>query len=284
MTTHAELLKEAWDLAGRLDYRNTGADVTTQGAANTLRTLVDLVEGLDMCLDECNKSIAELVNTVEQRNAIIIEMTAACVTCDENIGAFVGEYPSKTLSEFNTGWDELHAARHLARRAAKLAEPNMLTPPGYAEFRDRAKTLMETTSELNKEEALAMIDTECGEQSLPVVLMHANREAARIIEKQIKDLPFGNLPSASIALGRCLDEILRMPEPPPTEVAMRVVSAPNGRWKWHGCFGGEWVTVSEEDGRSCLTQSSAREAGELRLAALSDRLGVPLVAVWKDGE
>ncbi len=44
MSKHSELTKEAYGLAGRLDYRNTEGNLTVRGAATMLRTLADIVK------------------------------------------------------------------------------------------------------------------------------------------------------------------------------------------------------------------------------------------------
>lgn len=74
-------------------------------------------------------------------------------------------------------------------------------------------------------------------------------------------------------------------EPPPTEVAMRLIrpTEKTGYWTWECCLAGLYMAVSQrEPCRYCRIENEARRDGDLWLAEVGKQLGIKLVAKWEE--
>jgi hypothetical protein len=263
MTDHAELLKGARKLADTLglmgDYPKNIA---------MLRTLADTVEQQDALLESGRTNrhadaltIRALATLVEKQRTIIAETTAACVTCDEAITNLLTSLEDVVIERGSPRGRELHGrelhtARHLARRAVKLAEPK----------RDVEETLAEATT---KYDALLrrLGDTTNQPPEVPVLSPTEQVEYDQFLPIIAK-----------------LGAEAEKPPAPLVEVAMRVTHPTQHEWGWECFLGGRWITQPERYGAFWATESAMMEDAYTWLAALSKQLGVPLVAVWKDGE
>lgn len=133
------------------------------------------------------------------------------------------------------------ALDNLAKEHDRVIASIQPEPPGYSEFRDRAKAVVEAGAKLSREEALALVDAECGEQPAPVTAEPA----------------------------------------PPIEVAMRTVLTTWNRFLWEARIGDLWIAAAKGTGRRFETAALAQSDGNTWLAALSAQLGVLLVGVWE---
>lgn len=301
---HSRLVEEARAAARRI---NDSLD------AEAICTLALIVEQQDV-------TIARLSEAADKPDPVRAELVAACVTCDEATQKIRTMYPMLPTCERKL-WDTLYAAGERAGRAAKLAEPKgdhvdaasqPSEPPGYAEFRERAKTVVEAGSQVSREEALEMIDAECGEPGIPTPPGYTGPELPRIIDvvdgwvtkcNQIRDQvitlrsTMRNVvrahrfskpaPPIAIEAARRDDEFLRrlqeIARPPPIEIEMRVVDTCD-KWTWEIYLVGRWTLARQlEDERVAYFPGPtlAQDNGDAWLAALSRHLGVPLEGKWE---
>ena len=70
--------------------------------------------------------------------------------------------------------------------------------------------------------------------------------------------------------------------PPPVKVEMRVTQG--NRHLWEARIGDLWITAAPGTNYRFSSAALAQETGNAWLAALGKKLGVPLEAVWKNGE
>lgn len=297
MNEHAELLKEARELADREDrdcfiYR-----------AKTIRDLADLVEQQDKAQAESFKSVREqvkkdnaelfnvLVEEIEQQDKVISETVAACKTCDEAIGRLLS-HPFAVGND-SADWCNLRAARHLARCVAKLAKPKShVEHPSPPTNWDRYHDLLDimTTRGLSSDERLKY------ERFLPIIAK-LDAEEGEAGNVALDDLVKGHeRVVASIArltaAVHAAAEQHRKPVPPsapPVEVAMRLIGPAGNEATWQALIGGMWFSAASCDDRTFYDSSElatviAYRHGAAWLVALGKQLGVHLVAVWKDGE
>lgn len=73
----------------------------------------------------------------------------------------------------------------------------------------------------------------------------------------------------------------KQPPAPPIAVEMRLLSTCSGSWLWQCRLANMWITECDKE-RPCgySSEAVAARAGAIGLAALSEQLGVPLVAKW----
>ena len=223
MSEHSELLKDARELANY--YR--GGLLPEFQLAVMIGTLADLVEAYA-------KSQPELV--------------AACKTCDADITQFLEPHPEKGAGL----WNRLDAARHLARRAAKLAEPE----------RDAVEQTMAEATTKYDDLLKWLADDDTTNQVDPLAAEEAELEAD---------------------LAEAAKQPISVPAPP-IEVEMRVTHPAKYEWGWECQLCHRWLTIPDCEGIFYVAEDIAKLCGQKWLAALSDQLGVPLVAVWEDGD
>lgn len=325
MSEHAELLKEARGLASRLDYMNTGAKLIPRNAATTIRTLADIVKQQDKAQAESLKGVREqvkkdnaelfnvLVEEIEQQDKTLAETVTACKACDEVIRRVISVLEGGTpLEPGSQGAYELEAAAYAARNAIKPEKEPPSTLPGLIEDTFAAHRtpgpLMTGEAKLAEPKGDEVTADEfkwaCESARVPPTpsgYSGFRDRVTSIIGKRIQDLPFGNQPSASVELGRCLDDVLRVPltnesmavtseQPAPlVEVEMRLIGTAGNEATWQALIGGMWFSAASCDDRTFYNSSElatviAYRHGNAWLAALSQQLDVRLVAVWKDGE
>lgn len=129
---------------------------------------------------------------------------------------------TEKLSQADPHDDRVQSLRRPTEPAPMVGGQGMPTPPGYTEFQDDPDGVVTAGQ--------GLIDAECGEPPAPPDYAEFRDQVTLIIEKRIQDLPFGNQPSASLELGRCLDDVLRIPvgcaEPaPPVKSAIAEMMA-----------------------------------------------------------
>lgn len=130
----------------------------------------------------------------------------------------------------------------------------------------------------------AMID-----QTGSLLVRWHNLTVARDLASRVATLAKPEAPDDHATTLRKLAECAEQPEPA-VEVAMRVRGALRQGFLWEFFCGGIWVKPNFCDRERYyaptprLAHDQARKAGCSWLAALSDQLGVPLVAVWEEGE
>jgi hypothetical protein len=248
---HDELLKVARGLANTLDGDETQRKPGLPWeSAKWLHPLAPILR--------------EMANLVEEQDAALAELRAACVTCDEAIQEFRMHYPSRHRQL----WEKLQAAGRLARRAAereliakarKSGHPTFKVPPCID---DECGTCARESDNRPPESPWSAIDDPFAPEPAP-------EYAGPPLPLGVADMPYKT-------------EVLAEPVPA-IEVAMRCAGHAAGGWAWQACIGNHWIEPRHTDeGHAFAETEFAVEDGNAWLAALGKQLGVPLVAVWKD--
>jgi hypothetical protein len=270
MNKHANLLKEARDVADNVDaiyHTNKPGVITTP-----LRALADIVEQQDARLVECGRALVDATNSKA-------ELAAACVACDEAISQLILKYEPISPDKYTPKpWSDARAARNLARRVVKLAEPESNAKD------DRAKSLVAETLRAdatgNYDELLKRLAEAKGDTT-----ERPSEPPAPRLADAVDDLvaESNQLCEHADTLRCIVHNVVRArchaTPPPPVKVEMRVKLLESYSYTWECTLGGLRFDHSDWGNHNPVI---VREKANAWLAALSDQLGVRLEAAWKD--
>lgn len=275
MSEHTELLTEARELANKLKGL-TGIPFTDGRPGGT-------VKRTPPTLDECWRStdmLRGLAKLVEQQDAIIAETVAACKTCDEAIGDLLSAMDGMWTPGTTKSWLNLRAAGNQAGDAVKLAEPKGdVDEEQLSESGAQADFDETVLAELDAEDAADLADAVSDDRASPPAVSAETATAPKLDAVITAGGP--------TVTGICADLLRQtVPGQPPVEVEMRVQRMPSnvvGYWVWNHRLGETWFAEIGLAGEVRYTsEQAARDYGNAWLSALSDQLGVRLVAVWPD--
>lgn len=204
--------------------------------------------------DEAVDMLRTLADLVEHQDKVIAETVAACRRCATEIDNVVKSFGSRAPA-----WMKLSVAAHFAVLAAKLVEPK---------GSDAGK--------LSQAERDALMELATGTPNQPAYDEALSPEVAAAFERGRK----------AIRSTPVYDSEKPEPPAPPVKIEMRVRRLERiNMWIWQCYLGDVWCEPGVAVHRLCQTiKSNTRINAEEWLAALRRQLGVPLVAVWEEGE
>jgi hypothetical protein len=250
-----------------------------------------------MWLRVLSPTLRTLADTVEEQDKVIAELVAACATCDEVIGTFLvsaglARGDEEALEVLRRGSVTLDTARRQAERAAKLPEPK-----GEVDEEPETGTCMRCGKTYEYTECWLgpYCSTDCAQTPAEKAAYEERMEGLQRDAKAAKakgdttaQPPRYTGPPLPLGVTGMPDKTDVAAEPaPPVAVEMRCVGG-GSDWRWQCCLMGIWIAPGCYADDECEpvvypTKLSAQGNGGRWLAALSEQLGVPLVAVWTEG-